>query len=292
MRSVLLASALAVLGFAVPAHAVMPATLLDQPLGCFSSSDGKFTLQAYLALDSDRVGAPAGYRYGKDYLEDKQVGTWGEEGDGAGFADGPLAGSRLTVAPDGTRMPGDQVEGRTWPLLLDDGKGASTSYCRSIRIDPRSELRFDVPWVERRSGMEVKLPKAIDPQSLYFDLDENPYTTARARVRVAKPNLWRLELLGGPCSGSNCPTQAIFSAKRAKRSELEVRFNRKLARGARGWVGSVGCAFGSGVGWGPVYCGQTIIVWHHNGINYCIESRTTSDKGLVRLANQALRDPS
>jgi hypothetical protein len=72
--------------------------------------------------------------------------------------------ARLTVAPDGTTMPGDQVEGRTWPLLLDE-TGRSTWYCRSIRLRPREELRAQIPWVEKRTGMAVRLPQAIDQPS-------------------------------------------------------------------------------------------------------------------------------
>ena len=189
-------------------------------------------------------------------------------------------------------MPGDQVEGRTWPYLLDRADG-DRWYCRSLRVNPRRAFAFDESWVEQRTGVPVRLPRSLEIQSLYFTLDDVPYSSTSSRVRVAKKGLWRLELLGGPCSdpeADNCPSYGIFSAKRAPRSELEVRFTKRLAKGARGWIGNVGCAFGSGIGWGPVYCGQTVIVWRKNGVNYCIESRTAGDAGLVRMANQALRD--
>lgn len=287
MRSVLVI--LTTLLVAAPAQAVMPATLLDRQLACFSDTDGTFTQESYLELTTDRGGLPAGYRYGEDFLERRIEGTWAEDGDGASFADGPLAGARLAVAPDGTTMPNDQIEGRTWPLVL-GGAAARTWYCRSTRIEPRAAFADQAGWVGRRTGVPVRLPAAFDQGSLSFDLDGTPYSGFSARVRVATKGLWRLELRPAPCSGSQCGSLAIFSAKRAPYRQLLTLPTVRLAKGVRGRVGNVGCGPHPGPrNWGPVFCGRVVIVWHQGGINYAMEAPGADANDLIRYANQAIR---
>jgi hypothetical protein len=207
------------------------------------------------------------------------------------FVDGPLAGGRIADAPAGTTMPGDQVQGRTWPLLLTTASGA-TWYCHSNIVNPRFLLRGEVPWVEQRTGLQVHLPTRFDQGSLNETLDGEPFSSVVARVRVAKKNLWRLELSAGPCSGSDCSSLIIFSAKRASIKQLGHRTPVRLRDGSRGWVGSYGCAFnGTDPDWGPVFCGREAIVWHARGVNYCIESVSLGDKALITLANQTRREP-
>jgi len=71
--------------------------------------------------------------------------------------------------------------------------------------------------------------------------------------------------------------------------ELGHRNPVKLAHGVRGWVGSVGCGFNPGPGWGPVYCGMNVIVWHADGINYAIQEPDADNSLLITYADQMIR---
>jgi hypothetical protein len=271
---------LACLALAAPASASVDPVLVDEPLYCLFSGDGEIAIAGYLTLEADGE-----YRFNRSFPASKPSGVW----DGAGaFTSGPLSGSTIADAPAGTTMPADQQEGRTWPLLLAIDDEVSW-YCRPSAVNPADVLAPFETYVERVSGVPLALPRRLVPTSLYTDLDGNPYTTVAGRMRAAGSNFWRLDVIAGPCSGKNCTNLAILSARRAPRRELEVRFNRKLARGARGWQGNVGCSFGSGIGWGPVYCGQTVLVFRYRGVNYCIEARTIDAAGFVDVANQMIR---
>jgi hypothetical protein len=288
MRPVLPALVLSILALATPAQAALPARLLDTPLACYSDENGTFTHQAYLRIDLAANANPAGYRYDPSFPENKTAGDWASTDAGVTFVDGPLAGANAAEAPAGTTMPGDPVEGRTWPLLL-DGAGKGTWYCRSTRANPRALFRGEAPWVRQRTGVPVRLPYLFDQGSLSFDLDGNPYSSVQTRVRVARKGLWRLELLSGPCDSADCGSLAIFSAKRAPYRELLTLPKIRLAEGVRGRVGSVGCGPHPGPrNWGPVFCGRNVIVWHQGAINYAIEAVGTDDDGLVDLANQTI----
>jgi hypothetical protein len=288
MRPVLLALTLSILAFAAPAQASVPT---NEPLVCFSSGEEGFALEGYLQLRVE-PGGPAGYRFDRGFPEKKLVGDWNGEGNrGNVFVDGPLAGGRIDDAPAGTTMPGDQVEGRTWPLLLTSA-GDATWYCRSALIRPRAVFGGEVSWVQKRTGIAVRLPGAIDQGSLSQTLDGVPFSSPFGRVRVATKGLWRLELHNGPCSGgpSECGSRAIFSAKRAPYRELLTLPKVKLAKGVRGRVGNVGCGPHPGpANWGPVYCGRAVIVWHQGKINYAMEALGADEDDLVRYANQVIR---
>jgi hypothetical protein len=235
-------------------------------------------------------GGPAGYRFDKDFPETKLAGDWqGAGDDGAvGFTDGPLGGATADEPPAGTTMPDDQVPGRTWPLLV-EGADDVRWYCRSTVVNPRSEFRGDASWVRQRTGLAIRLPNAVDQGSLSFTLDGAPFSSVQTRVRVAAKGLWRLELLNGPCSGEDCGSMAIFSAKRAPARRLISQPKVKLASGIVGRAGSVGCGPHPGpANWGPVYCGRNVIVWHQGKVNYAIESVGAGVGELKRYANQAI----
>lgn len=272
---------LACLVLAPSAPAAVSPAAVDTPLACFSAASGTFEVTGYLRLE-----AGGDYRFDPDYPEERTAGAWDPSG---AFTSGPLAGSAIADAPAGTTMPGDQKAGRTWPLVI-EREGAVAAYCRTTRIYARSLFRSVERYVERVSGIEVALPRMFERASLSFNGDGEPLSTAFGQVRAAGSNFWRLDVAEGPCAtGELCGRHAIISARRGPRSDIEVRFNRTLARGAVGWQGNVGCAFGSGIGWGPVYCGQTVIVWRYRGINYCIEGHAVDDRDLIRLANEAIR---
>lgn len=288
MRPVLPALVLSILAFAAPAQASVPT---DEPLVCFSSGEDGFALEGYLQLRVE-PGGPAGYRFDREFPEKLLAGDWNGEGDrGNVFVDGPLADGRIADAPAGTTMPGDQVEGRTWPLLL-TGADDATWYCRSALVRPRAVFSGEASWVQKRTGIPVRLPSAFDQSSLSETLDGVPFSQPQARVRVATKGLWRLELLNGPCSGDpeECGSMAIFSAKRAPYRELLTLPKVKLAKGVRGRVGNVGCGYHPGTAtWGPVFCGRVVIVWHQGAINYAMEAVGTDEDNLVRYANQVIR---
>jgi hypothetical protein len=287
MRPVLAALVLSILAFAAPAQAKIP---LNQPVTCFSSADGRFALEGYLEVFAGRGDGPPTYGFDREFPPSTYNGNTGGE-DPLALTSGALAGGSLGVAPAGTTMPGDQVEGRAWPLLL-QRPGTPTWYCHSNLVFPRRLLRGEIPWVEHRTGVPVRLPWRFDQGSLNQTLDGVPYSSVVTRVRVATNGLWRLELSPGPCSGSGCSSLAIFSAKRASISQLGHRTPVRLRDGSQGWVGSYGCAYnGPGPDWGPVFCGRNAVVWHANGINYCIEAAGLNDKDLVRLANQTRPRP-
>lgn len=311
MRPVLLALALSLLGAPAAGATVFPASPpTDRQLACYQSASGFFQ-RGLLRLDTDSAGAPARYRFGEGYLEKKPVGRWTWDGSRVGFASGPLAradkGWSLAgfPAPPGTTMPADQSPGRTWPLVFvsltstpaatapaPEGQEGERSYwyCRATRVNPRATFAGETGWVERRTGLQAKLPTSLEPGQ-YTSVEGTPYSTVFGRVRVATRRLYRLELLGGPCA-KDCPSLAIFSAKRAPASQLGHRIPIRLSGGIRGWVGGVGCGYDPGPDWGPVYCGRSIVVWHARGVNYAIESSSQTDADLVRLANQVVRDPS
>lgn len=83
---------------------------------------------------------------------------------------------------------------------------------------------------------------------------------------------------------------AIFSAKRAPAGDLGHRRKVSLGSGVTGWVGNYGCAFnGTDPDWGPRFCGRIAIVWHQDGVNYCIEAvGNVSEGDFVRAARQAV----
>ena len=280
---------LACLALAAPAHAAVSPAFVDEPLACFTSSGGDMRVTGYVRLEAD-----GDYRFDPDYPEDRTAGSW-DAASGA-FTSGPLSGATIADAPAGTTMPDDQQPGRTWPLVI-ERNGAVTDHCRSTAVFPREAAAPIASYVERVSGLSLALPLSIARTSLTIGVRDQPYSTVYARVRAAGSNFYRVDIVeGGPCSGQDCSRLAIFSARRATlrhmafRDGRMLRFNRTLARGVRGWEGNVGCAFGSSpVSWGPVYCGQTIIVWRHRGVNYAIEGHALADGDLMRMANEAIR---
>lgn len=273
--------------FAAPARAYFPDQLVNVPLACFTTGDRGFALAGYVEIFAE-PGGPAGYAFDESFFSKKVVGAW--DGDGTGavvFRDGPItAGVTLDAAPPGTTMPGDDVEGRTWPLIM---RGPATWYCQSNRINPRRTLAEDARLVSKRSGIPVRLPARLEQEGIQWGGD-HVFSLVEPHVRVARRGLWRLDVMAGPCGPGSCVPMATFSAKRAPARDLLGLRPVRLAEGVRGRVGGVGCGPHPGpANWGPVSCGVSVVLWHQGAINHAIEAGGVGEAGLIDLANQTIR---
>jgi hypothetical protein len=305
-----------------PAAAAPPPAGLPGTYHCFQTFSGADPGEPPIWNSSDRVDVTFDGAYsatGNGYtpstdtvangfqdLEDGS-GRWSWDGSRVVFLDGPFAapdrGWSLDALyhPGQRAMPHDTEVGRTSPLVIrsltdqrpgdafapatvghegEDEYRSTYWYCGDYGERVREVLRDVAPWVGRTARIPVRLPTwmatPLDQRSLHS-----------ARALVATRGYYRI-LMRPYCRNTPCGETAIFSGKRAPASELGHRRRVRLGGGVTGWVGNYGCAFnGDDPDWGPKYCGRTAIVWHQDGVNYCIEGPGLSETVLVLAARQA-----
>jgi hypothetical protein len=142
--------------------------------------------------------------------------------------------------------------------------------------------------VERVSGIKVRLPTWVELRG-----EQNVPEGERPFVRVARKGTYRLQVVCSSChTGCYGQPLAIFSALRAPARELfDQNDPFKLADNVTAWLSDAGCGppGPTGGNWGPVYCGNDVVVWHYKGIDYAIESNGATESDLRRWADESIR---